>query len=436
MVHRKTKTRQKEVYGIVGGKGHGKDTLARLIVQSGTQGAGFSIMHFADALKQMCMEVFGFTEYDVNDPVGKEAELKVPIVIDTYISALKRITGLELSPHNMLARTPREVLQFVGSDYIRAAKGTYWLDQLEAPLTEGRRILVPDTRFPDEAELVRKCGGKIIRVVRIDAADNGDRHMSELEGLKIEADLILGVRTGDLSLVERVAHLISKGKWDSAMRYDYRRITTALGLYQDAKPLEACVNAIGVKNDDSEAFRCILRYYGIPQRKSGSVSNPHRFTSEVEEKQCNVCKQWCSLSEFNKNSKSWDLLHCLCRSCASKWHKDKYENYEKVGSLAQVFQSAKRGARFRDLEFSITLSDLEALWEKQEGMCAYTRHPMSLTKGSSNKVSIDRLDSARGYVIGNLVLCGVRVNLMKGPLSVSEFKQLVTHLAKTTEQWP
>lgn len=42
-----------------------------------------------------------------------------------------------------------------------------------------------------------------------------------------------------------------------------------------------------------------------------------------------------------------------------------------------------------------------------------------------NKVSIDRLDSSKGYTIDNIVLTDYRINVMKNDLSVSEFKNLI-----------
>ena len=435
MVHQKVETRKKQVYGIVGAKGHGKDTLAKLIKSSGRQGGTFITIHFADALKSLCREVFGLSDYDVNNPVGKEARLPLPIVIDMHLSAMQKITGLNVKPHGAVVQTPRELLQIVGTEYIRAEQGDYWLDQVVPVLTGNQKLLIPDTRFANEAELVRLHGGKIIRVIRIDAEAMGDDHSSETEGTKIIADLTLGVRTGNLSIVERVAHLISKGKWDSAMRYDYGRIQMALALYQANKPLKECVNAIGVKGDDSAAFRCILDYYGVAQRRAGKVSNPHRFEGGVEQKQCSICGEWRNLNFFNKNAKSWDMLHCLCRACASKLHKQKYALYEKCESLDDVERTARQGARLRGLSFNIDRAYLSSLWEQQKGRCFYTKEPMTFTKGEVNKVSVDRLDSSIGYEHGNLVLCCSRVNLMKGPLELTEFRDLIQRLAKYSKEW-
>jgi len=158
------------------------------------------------------------------------------------------------------------------------------------------------------------------------------------------------------------------------------------------------------------------------------VTNPHRFNDGKEEKQCSTCKEWKDLGLFNKNAKSWDFHHCLCQSCASQYHKIQYLKYEKELSFKQILNQARQGARFRNLSFNIDEDYIKSMWENQKGLCFYTKEPMVFTKGETNKVSIDRLNSNIGYEKDNLVLCEARVNLMKGNLTIVEFKELITKI--------
>jgi hypothetical protein len=57
----------------------------------------------------------------------------------------------------------------------------------------------------------------------------------------------------------------------------------------------------------------------------------------------------------------------------------------------------------------LTLSDLKTLWEDQAGICPYTKWPLKIRQKSSGKLdrtpdvgSLDRIDSSRGYVKGNV----------------------------------
>ena len=71
---------------------------------------------------------------------------------------------------------------------------------------------------------------------------------------------------------------------------------------------------------------------------------------------------------------------------------------------------------------------LVALWEKQDGKCAYTGAPMGLGGGSYHQsenrdthCTVDRVDSSIGYEAGNLVLCCASMNRMKQEGDLEDF---------------
>ena len=268
--------RPPEVYGITGNKGHGKDTFARLVlkanasqseVRRGTAKATFKVYHFADALKRMSGRIFGLTDEQMHDPAIKELPLPVPIQMDLYLDAMRSETGLAVQPAGKVARTPREVMQYFGTDYVRRTQDDYWVQRLLRDVGGTRRALVPDTRFENETEAIRSVGGRTIKVVRIDLEAPVDGHASETEMAGIEPDLLLGVRTGDLSLPERVANLVALGKFDAACRYDYRRVKEAIAAYVSGKTLEESALLLGQNHKHPYALRNALEYYGVPLRK-------------------------------------------------------------------------------------------------------------------------------------------------------------------------
>ena len=70
-----------------------------------------------------------------------------------------------------------------------------------------------------------------------------------------------------------------------------------------------------------------------------------------------------------------------------------------------------RNAKRRKHEFDLTLEYLKELWEKQDGKCPYTDWPLKQMKDTSHKnqlpttpdrTSLDRIDSSKGYVKGNV----------------------------------
>ena len=91
-----------------------------------------------------------------------------------------------------------------------------------------------------------------------------------------------------------------------------------------------------------------------------------------------------------------------------------------------IFKKMINSARRRRSEgFSITEQDLKDMWKKQEGLCYYSGKPMELVCGDGkknpNKVSIDRVDSSKGYTLDNIVLCKVRFQWAKNELSEADY---------------
>ena len=71
-------------------------------------------------------------------------------------------------------------------------------------------------------------------------------------------------------------------------------------------------------------------------------------------------------------------------------------------------------------EFNLTREYLIESWYKQKGNCALTNIPLSHKWNNMNTVSIDRIDSNKGYVIGNVQLVCKGINMMKNDASQQE----------------
>jgi hypothetical protein len=427
--------RRPEIYGISGSKGHGKDTFAQLVCEASTT---FRVAHFAGELKRLVARIFGLTDVQMNDPTLKEVPFDRSIDMDFFVGAMRKETGLDVQPAGKIARSSREVMQFFGTEYVRKAQGDYWVQRLVGSINGRRRVLVPDLRFPNEANALRGVGGLIIRVLRIDAPAAADAHASETEMVEIEPDLVIGVRIGDLSLPTRVAKLIALNKFVLALRWDYRAVLRAIDAYSSGFSAEESARLVGIKHKDPHQLRNVFDYYGVKMRRQGGpISVPHKVVAGVAHKRCSGrCKRWKPLADFNASVKTRDGLASTCRSCASKDNKDRYRRYSKVDSLGALLALYRRTAASRGREFSLSLDDLRSLWERQAGRCRYSGAALMSEPGSPDKVSIDRVDSAKGYTIENIVLCTSRVNLMKRAMTVQEFRSIVDLLHNHVAEWP
>mgnify|MGYP006316921739 FL=1 len=72
-------------------------------------------------------------------------------------------------------------------------------------------------------------------------------------------------------------------------------------------------------------------------------------------------------------------------------------------------------------EFDITPEDLYELWDKQNGLCAYSKQPLTNEVNHLQMASLDRIDSKQGYVKSNIQLLCFAVNKMKQEFSEEDF---------------
>lgn len=82
----------------------------------------------------------------------------------------------------------------------------------------------------------------------------------------------------------------------------------------------------------------------------------------------------------------------------------------------RMFLLARKGAKVRKIDFSITVDDVEMALRQSRGFCQVTKSPFSPRAVEGKRFrpfapSIDRIDSAKGYVPGNIRVVTTMVNL-------------------------
>tara|TARA_R100001377_G_scaffold69191_1_gene44481 strand:+ start:1093 stop:1560 length:468 start_codon:yes stop_codon:yes gene_type:complete len=118
--------------------------------------------------------------------------------------------------------------------------------------------------------------------------------------------------------------------------------------------------------------------------------------------------------------------HCTaCR--VQKQQKRQSATYESY--LSTLYSNAKsankQGKRTKEREFSIAVSDLVELWQRQNGRCAISGAFLTHHKDGSGakdfNASIDRVSNVKGYTTNNIQLVAYRINLMKHTLPEDMF---------------
>jgi hypothetical protein len=184
---------------FLGKKSSGKDTSGDYLVQN----MGFKKYVFANPLKKGIQAFFNLSDQQLYDEQLKET-------IDPRWGV-----------------SPRQLFQVIGTDifqnsihnFLPQLKGEFrchwvtlfkeWYDQ-EIKKDPNTKIVITDARFLHEIEMIKKLGGKVVKVVR-NSSYNGkglDNHLSETEIEIIQGDMIDFIIHNDADLESLYAKII------------------------------------------------------------------------------------------------------------------------------------------------------------------------------------------------------------------------------------
>ena len=174
---------------LCGPAGAGKDTVADYLVEH----HGYTKLAFADALR---------------DEVGRAFDISVKLLTQREtkehpMSALALIRCMspefvQLAAHGDLykPRSPRQIMQWWGTEYRRAQEPHYWVDAFMTRLIKehqqgNHRFVVTDVRNTNEAELLREMGASLWQITRPGFDIQPGAHSSETTGAEFAPDFQL-----------------------------------------------------------------------------------------------------------------------------------------------------------------------------------------------------------------------------------------------------
>ena len=175
------------IVGVTGYARHGKDTTGNFLVEN----YGFMRYAFADQLKSMAITLNPIIR---TFTFPKHAE---------RLATLVALQGWDKAKENAEVR---RFLQVLGTEAVRDHLGQdAWVDALDKKLnddevTRDNDVVITDVRFHNEAQFVKRNGGEIWRVKRLEYADGvirdfdnglGTDHPSERFVDSIKADRTL-----------------------------------------------------------------------------------------------------------------------------------------------------------------------------------------------------------------------------------------------------
>ena len=139
------------------------------------------------------------------------------------------------------------------------------------------------------------------------------------------------------------------------------------------------------------------------------------------DQQCSKCGKIKSITDFYKTQRG-----NRCKECILKVTRD----YKRIKRLdpenrkkERILQKERRvrlwqntlinDSKHRKIENTLTVSDINEMMEKQNGLCYWYKIPLipSNQKKHPQQPSLDRLDLDKGYTKENVVLCSYSANI-------------------------
>lgn len=124
-------------------------------------------------------------------------------------------------------------------------------------------------------------------------------------------------------------------------------------------------------------------------------------------------------------------IGCGCLNRQTGKNNPTWKGYEEISS--SLFSHIQWSALKRKLEFNLKIEDLWELYLRQGRKCALSGIPISFPKyalDTSHNISLDRIDSSKGYNIDNVQWVEKRINFMKITLGNEEFIELCKAVSK------
>lgn len=178
------------------------------------------IYSFADKLKQFCIEVLGLEYkqcYGTDEDKESLTNIKweeVPgistklVLSETEIAYYNKEFNVQFHAPGYM--TAREVLQHFGTGICRKMYPNCWVDATMRQIKKDAPdiALVPDMRFPNEAEAIQRIGGTTVKLLRRPFPD--DNHPSEISLDGYEFDFVFDNRNWTID--EKNVHIIEEFK--------------------------------------------------------------------------------------------------------------------------------------------------------------------------------------------------------------------------------
>ena len=135
----------------------------------------------------------------------------------------------------------------------------------------------------------------------------------------------------------------------------------------------------------------------------------------MDGKVCKKCSEYKSPEHFHKHARCKQGLNTVCKQCrkpisTKQWAETPLEY--------KIWTRAKSRATIKNREFNIEVTDIVV-----PKFCPVLGVPLT-------NPSIDRIDSSKGYVKGNIRIISTRANVLKNNATIWELERVLEDLRK------
>lgn len=180
-----------------------------------------------------------------------------------------------------------------------------------------------------------------------------------------------------------------------------------------------------------------MKHMSTKKMRCSKCKHPHlillkEYTRAQKNNQTNFfCSRSCSTSYRNKHLSPEQKADAI-RNLTPQWG----NQYNKKGDFTYFLRRA-RSRKY--LETDIDEIFLSELWKRQDGKCAISGLPIQLPKDTVNSTkirslttaSLDRIDSTKGYIKGNVQFLAFAINLGKNHHSDSDMREFVAAIRRS-----
>ena len=165
------------VIGFAGRCRSGKTVLSEVCEKYGYQRLSFAL-----PLKQLCADILDVSIDELNRAKNENIPIEITIGKDVC-EILSEETNIPIETTTEICdgkylHTVRDMLQFIGTDYIRKYNSDWHVNKIKEMIKNDINYVIDDVRFPNEKRMIEELGGDCWFVTRT-TLDNVSNHESE-----------------------------------------------------------------------------------------------------------------------------------------------------------------------------------------------------------------------------------------------------------------